>query len=967
MDGLLPALKFHPEIFPKYPHFSMEPQFIRIRGARMHNLKNISVDLPRNKLVVFTGLSGSGKSTLAFDTLYAEGQRRYVESLSTYARQFLGQMDKPDVDLLEGLSPAVSIEQKTTSKNPRSTVGTVTEIYDHLRLLYARAGQPHCPQCGDPIRSQSIEDMVDILLQRPAGEKIILLAPLVIGKKGRHEQLLERLRKEGYVRVRINGEILSLSADISLEKNKHHTIEAVVDRLVIKTGMRRRLEESVSTAIRLSEGTMQVFFPVTGEEMLLSESAACHRCGISVPNLSTQLFSFNNPQGACSVCGGLGANQFVDEKLVVPDGNLSLAEGAIAPWNRRKLATYSSQWLQALSRHYGFDLDVPFKELPKRVRKKILQGTGREKIEFHHQRGRRRLVSTIPFEGIIPRLNRLFRETSSNRVREEVARFMNEQPCPGCHGARLKEEALAVRIGRWSIMEMTALSIEQLIDELERIEFQPREAVIAGPILKEVRERLSFLQGVGLGYLSLDRKAGTLSGGEAQRIRLASQIGSRLAGVLYILDEPSIGLHQRDNNKLIKTLLSLRDLGNTVIVVEHDTDTIATADHVLDIGPGAGVHGGEILYSGNVAGLLACRQSLTGAYLSGRLAIEVPEKRRRIAKTRSLVVNRASVNNLRKVTVRFPLGVLTCVTGVSGSGKSSLVIETLFKEARSYFQDGGYRRVAKEKIIGLEQIDKVIDIDQSPIGRTPRSNPATYTGVLTPIRELLARLPESRARGYKIGRFSFNIKGGRCEACEGDGVIRIAMHFLPDIYVTCERCQGRRYNRETLEIRYKGKNIADILAMTVEEALEFFQHIPPIRNRLQTVFDVGLGYITLGQSSVTLSGGEAQRVKLARELSRRSTGKTLYILDEPTTGLHPADIRQLLAVLGRLVDSGNTVVVIEHNLDVIKTADYVIDLGPEGGDGGGRVVFCGTPEEVAGCPHSHTGRFLKQVLEKKTG
>jgi len=947
----------------------MEPQFIRIRGARMHNLKNISVDLPRNQLVVFTGLSGSGKSTLAFDTLYAEGQRRYVESLSTYARQFLGQMDKPDVDLLEGLSPAVSIEQKTTSKNPRSTVGTVTEIYDHLRLLFARAGQPHCPQCGDPIRSQSIEDMVDILLQRPEGEKIILLAPLVIGKKGRHELVFQQLRKEGYVRVRINGEIISLSADISLEKNKRHTIEAVVDRLVIKPGLRRRLEESVSTAIRLSEGTIQVFSPTTGEEMLLSESAACHRCGISVPDLSTQLFSFNNPQGACPVCSGLGANQFVDEKLVVPDESLSLNEGAIAPWNRRKLATYSTQWLQALSRHYGFDLDVPFKRLPKSVQKKILQGTGREKIEFHHQRGRRRLVSRIEFEGIIPRLNRLFRETSSNRVREEVARFMNEQPCPGCHGARLKKEALAVRIGRWSIMEMTALSIDQLLDELAGIKFQARAAVIAEPILKEIRERLSFLQGVGLGYLSLDRKAGTLSGGEAQRIRLASQIGSRLAGVLYILDEPSIGLHQRDNNKLIKTLLSLRDLGNTVIVVEHDTDTIATADHVLDIGPGAGVHGGEILYSGNVAGLLDCQQSLTGAYLSGRLSIEVPKKRRRIVKTkaRCLVVNNASVNNLRNVTVRFPLGVLTCVTGVSGSGKSSLVIETLFKEIRRYFQDGGYRRGVKGTIAGLHHIDKVIDIDQSPIGRTPRSNPATYTGVLTPIRELLARLPESRARGYKIGRFSFNIKGGRCEACEGDGVIRIAMHFLPDIYVTCERCRGRRYNRETLEIRYKGKNIADILAMTVEEALEFFDNIPPIKNRLQTVFDVGLGYITLGQSSVTLSGGEAQRVKLAKELSRRSTGKTLYILDEPTTGLHPADIRHLLAVLGRLVDSGNTVVVIEHNLDVIKTADYVIDLGPEGGDGGGKVVFCGTPEEVADCPDSYTGRFLKQTLGEKTG
>ncbi len=947
----------------------MEPQYIRIRGARMHNLKNISVDLPRNKLIVFTGLSGSGKSTLAFDTLYAEGRRRYVESLSTYARQFLGQMDKPDVDLLEGLSPAVSIEQKTTSKNPRSTVGTVTEIYDHLRLLFARAGQPHCPKCGDPICSQSIEDMVDILLKRPQGEKVILLAPLVSGKKGRHEQVLQQMRKEGYVRVRINGDIVPLAGDIILEKNKLHSIEVVVDRLVIKKGLRRRLDESVSTAVALSGGTMLVFFPATGEEMLFSESAACHRCSISVPNLTTQLFSFNNPQGACRVCSGLGANRFVDEQLVVPDDGLSLNEGAVAPWNRRKLATYASQWQEALSRHFGFDLDTPFKKLPEKVRKKILYGTGREKIEFHHQGGKRKLVSTIAYEGVIPRLNRLFRETSSNRVREEVGRFMNEQPCPGCHGARLKKEALAVRIGRWSIMEMTALSIEQLIDELADITFGPREAVIAEPILKEVQERLSFLRGVGLGYLSLDRKAGTLSGGEAQRIRLASQIGSRLAGVLYILDEPSIGLHQRDNNKLIKTLLSLRDLGNTVIVVEHDTDTIATADHVLDIGPGAGVHGGEILYSGNVAGLLDCPESLTGAYLSGKLSITVPEKRRRVKKGPSfgLVVNNASINNLQKLTVRFPLGVLTCVTGVSGSGKSSLVIETLFKEIRRYFQDGGQWHGVKGNISGLKNIDKVIDIDQSPIGRTPRSNPATYTGVLTPIRELLARLPESRARGYKIGRFSFNIKGGRCEACEGDGVIRIAMHFLPDIYVTCERCQGKRYNQETLEITYRGKNIADILAMTVEEALEFFKNIPPIKNRLQTVFDVGLGYITLGQSSVTLSGGEAQRVKLARELSRRSTGKTLYILDEPTTGLHPADIQHLLTVLGRLVDSGNTVVVIEHNLDVIKTADYIIDLGPEGGDGGGMVVFCGTPEEVAACPDSYTGMFLKQTLAEKTG
>ncbi len=941
----------------------MEPKFISVRGARMHNLKNISVDLPRNQLVVFTGLSGSGKSTLAFDTLYAEGQRRYVESLSTYARQFLGQMDKPEVDLLEGLSPAVSIEQKTTSNNPRSTVGTVTEIYDHLRLLFARAGQPHCPQCDAPIHSQSIEDMVNTLLDRSEGEKVILLSPLVTRKKGQHEQILQGLRRDGFVRVRVDGEIVSLSEDIQLAKNIYHTLEVVVDRLVVKSGIRRRLDESVSTAVTLSQGTMIALFPTSGEEVLFSESAACHACGLSVQELSTQLFSFNNPQGACPECSGLGVKQFIDERLVVPDPERSLLEGTVAPWSRRKLSTHSTNWITALASHYKFDPATPFKRLPPRVQKAILRGTGKTKIEFRHNRGRRYLVSTIPFEGIIPRMERLFRETSSGRVRDEVGRFMNEQPCPACNGARLKPAALAVRVGSWAIMELTNLSIDQLIDSLGEIEFSGRYELIAEPILKEILERLQFLQGVGLGYLSLDRKAGTLSGGEAQRIRLASQIGSRLAGVLYILDEPSIGLHQRDNNKLIKTLLSLRDLGNTVIVVEHDTDTIAVADHVLDIGPGAGVHGGEILYSGAVPGLLDCEQSLTGAYLSGRLAIPVPEKRRKIRKGAKygLRVKGANVNNLKNISVRFPLGVLTCVTGVSGSGKSSLVIETLFAEARSFLQDGA---VGKSTLTGLGNIDKVIDIDQSPIGRTPRSNPATYTGVLTPIRELLARLPESRSRGYKIGRFSFNIKGGRCETCEGDGVIKIAMHFLPDIYVTCERCQGKRYNRETLEIQYRGKNIADILAMTVEEALEFFQNIPPIKNRLQTVFDVGLGYITLGQSSVTLSGGEAQRVKLARELSKRSTGRTLYILDEPTTGLHPADIQHLLQVLGRLVDNGNTVVVIEHNLDVIKTADYILDIGPEGGDGGGELIASGTPEEVARVKESHTGMFLKQIVEK---
>ncbi|WP_028581420.1 excinuclease ABC subunit UvrA [Desulfogranum japonicum] len=942
----------------------MEPQFLRIRGARMHNLKNISVDLPRNKLVVFTGLSGSGKSTLAFDTLYAEGQRRYVESLSTYARQFLGQMNKPDVDLLEGLSPAVSIEQKTTSRNPRSTVGTVTEIYDHLRLLYARAGRPHCPECGDPIQSQSIEDMVNILLDRQEGEKVILLAPVIKQKKGQHEQVFQKLRKDGFVRVRVDGEIRQLTEEFKLEKNKHHFIDVVVDRLVLKPSIRRRLDESVSTAVQVSHGILVALFPESGEELLLSESAACHRCGISVPELSTQLFSFNNPQGACPVCSGLGANQFLDEERIVADPSLSLLEGVIVPWTHRKLSTYAGQWIEAFARHYQFNPATPFEELPDKVQKGILYGTGKEKLEFHHQRGDRIIISNLAFEGVLPRLERLFRETSSPRVREAVTKFMNEQPCPVCKGKRLKPEALAVKVGKWSIMDLTAFSIEHLVSRLEELEFTPREEMIATPILKEIRERLSFLLGVGLGYLSLDRKAGTLSGGEAQRIRLASQIGSGLAGVLYILDEPSIGLHQRDNNKLIKTLLNLRDLGNTVIVVEHDTDTIAAADHVLDIGPGAGVHGGDVLYSGPVPGLLDCPDSLTGGYLSGRLEIAIPEKRRKPSKGKgsSIRITGANRNNLKDLHVDIPLGMMTCVTGVSGSGKSSLIIETLYNESYNFFQDHKKKTGHKDIVQGLEQLDKVIDIDQSPIGRTPRSNPATYTGVLTPIRELLARLPESRARGYTAGRFSFNIKGGRCETCEGDGVLRIAMHFLPDIYVTCERCHGKRYNQETLDIEYKGKNIADILDMTVEEGIDFFKNIPPIYNRLKTVYDVGLGYIKLGQSSVTLSGGEAQRVKLAKELSRRSTGKTLYILDEPTTGLHPADIQHLLTVLGRLVDQGNTVVVIEHNLDVIKTADHIIDIGPEGGDGGGQLVACGTPEEVAKVKSSYTGRFLIQTL-----
>ncbi|MBW2483828.1 MAG: excinuclease ABC subunit UvrA, partial [Deltaproteobacteria bacterium] len=843
----------------------MEPQYIRIRGARMHNLKNIRVDLPRNKLVLLTGLSGSGKSTLAFDTLYAEGQRRYVESLSTYARQFLGQMDKPDVDSLEGLSPAVSIEQRTTSRNPRSTVGTITEIYDHLRLLFARAGRPHCPDCGKEIRSQSIEDMVNALSLQPEGTKAILLAPLVDGKKGEHRELLENLRKEGFVRVRINGEITSLDEDIKLVKTKRHTIEAVVDRIVIKPSAEQRLADSVTTAVKLSGGFLLANFPTENQEVLFSEKAACIECGRSLPDLTTQLFSFNNPKGACTECTGLGVKQFFDPQLVVPDPSLSLRQGALAPWGYRSLDSYIGQMIRALAEHYKFDLDTPFHKLPAKAREVVLYGTGNEEIMFRYQKERRRLTAQTAFEGILPQMARRYQETASAMVREELSEFMNEQPCPSCKGARLKPEALAVRIGPWNIYELTLMSIDRLLLELPAISFSSREKKIAEPVIKEIMDRLSFLKDVGLGYLALARQAGTLSGGEAQRIRLASQIGSRLAGVLYILDEPSIGLHQRDNQRLINTLASLRDLGNTVIVVEHDAETILAADHVLDMGPGAGVHGGEIVYSGPVKELLENPASLTGKYLSGRLNIPVPLKRRKIKKSKNgtITIRQAIANNLKKIDAKIPLGVMTCVTGVSGSGKSSLIIETLYKGAVQHVRSGskvlGLNCAA---ISGLENIDKVIDIDQSPIGRTPRSNPATYTGVLTPIRDLLARLPESRARGYRPGRFSFNLKGGRCEACEGDGVIKIAMHFLPDIYITCDTCKGRRYNRETLQVKYRGKNIADILTMTVQEALDFFTNIPPIKNRLQTLTDVGLSYISLGQSSVTLSGGEAQRIKL---------------------------------------------------------------------------------------------------------
>ncbi len=944
----------------------MEPDKISVRGARMHNLKNIDVDIPRNSLVVFTGLSGSGKSTLAFDTLYAEGQRRYVESLSTYARQFLGQMDKPEVDALEGLSPAVSIEQKTTSKNPRSTVGTVTEIYDHLRLLFARCGRPYCPECGDEIKSQSIEDMVNSLLTFPEGTKAILLAPMITGKKGRHEQLLARIRKEGFVRIRVDGDIVHADDVEALDKNKRHSIEIVVDRVVIKPSGSRRLSDSISTAVKLTEGFLLVHFPENSQEQLFSEHAACHRCNISMPRLSTQLFSFNNPQGACEECGGLGVKQFFDDALIVPEPSLSLKKGAIAPWGKRGGNSYSGQMLEAVAKHYSVSMATPFSKLSKKIQNVLLHGSGEEEISFIYKRGRRSMTSVKPFEGVIPQLDRRFHETQSSMIREELGKYMNEQICPKCHGARLKPEALAVKAGKWTIHELTCLSINKMIENLPLIPFSNRERQIGEPILKEIVDRLSFLEDVGLGYLSLERRSGTLSGGEAQRIRLASQIGSRLAGVLYILDEPSIGLHQRDNQKLINTLVELRDMGNSVIVVEHDTDTIMTADHILDMGPGAGVHGGEVVYSGDVTGLLACRESSTGNFLSGRLNIALPEKRKKAGRGQFLRLKNAVANNLKKVDVAFPLGVMTCVTGVSGSGKSSLVIESLF----SLVKEGLGRRldrvqVGKTILTGLNKIDKIIDIDQSPIGRTPRSNPATYTGVFTPVRELFARLPESRVRGYKLGQFSFNVKGGRCEACEGEGVNKIAMHFLPDIYVECESCRGKRYNKETLEIQYRGKNIHEVLSMTVEEALDFFKNIPPVKNRLQTLFDVGLTYITLGQSSVTLSGGEAQRVKLAKELSGRASGKTLYILDEPTTGLHPADIQHLLRVLSRLVENGNTVVVIEHNLDVVKTADWIIDVGPEGGEHGGKIVAIGTPEELAGHEGSHTGFYLAKELSPR--
>ena len=936
---------------------------IQIRGAREHNLKNIDIDIPRDQLVVITGVSGSGKSTLAFDTIYAEGQRRYVESLSAYARQFLEQMEKPDVDQIDGLSPAISIEQKTTSKNPRSTVGTVTEIYDYLRLLYARVGEILCHRCGKKIRPQTVEQMVDQILQLPDKTRLMVMAPIVRERKGEYRKELAQLQADGFVRIRIDGVMHELGDKVELDKQKKHSLEVVVDRLVMKPDIQTRLADSIETALRLADGLVRIEIP-DGESRLFSAKHACIECGLSYPEITPRMFSFNNPHGACPDCSGLGTRMFFDREQVVPNPELSLREGAVIPWDTRT-GYYYQALLEALASHYQFDIRTPFGQIPEPIQQIILYGSGEENVRFFYDQGDRRHFYEKPFEGVIPNLERRYHETDSDSVRENLERFMSVIPCQTCHGARLRPEALHVTIGEQNIQQVTALSIAEAETFFKDLELPPKAMEIARRILKEIRERLSFLSHVGLDYLTLDRSAGTLSGGEGQRIRLATQIGSSLTGVLYILDEPSIGLHQRDNQRLLMTLKRLRDLGNTVLVVEHDEETIGAADHVIDMGPAAGVHGGEVVAQGTPEEVMAVPGSLTGEYLSGQRQIPVPEVRR--GTDRWLEVIGARANNLRDIDVKIPLGVLTCFTGVSGSGKSSLVIETLYKALAQRLHRARDKSGPVKDIHGLEQLDKVIDIDQSPIGRTPRSNPATYTGVFTDIRELFAQLPEAKIRGYKPGRFSFNVKGGRCEACSGDGIIKIEMHFLPDVYVQCEVCKGARYNRETLEVKYKGKSIAEVLDMTVNQASRFLENIPKISNKLETIRDVGLGYIKLGQSATTLSGGEAQRVKLARELGKRATGKTIYILDEPTTGLHFADIHKLLEVLNRLVETGNTVVVIEHNLDVIKTADYVIDLGPEGGRNGGLIVASGTPEEVAACAESHTGRFLGPYLSSDVG
>lgn len=935
---------------------------ISIRGARAHNLKNIDLDIPKNKLVVVTGLSGSGKSSLAFDTIYAEGQRRYVESLSAYARQFLGQMDKPDVDTIEGLSPAISIDQKTTSKNPRSTVATVTEIYDYLRLLYARIGRPVCPKHQLEISSQTVQQMVDQVLMLPERSRIQILAPVISGRKGEHVKVLDDLKKEGYVRLRVNGEMREVSEEINLDKNKKHSIEVVVDRIIVKEGIEGRLTDSLETALPLGNGRV-IIDVIDGEEFVMSENHACPECGFSIDELEPRLFSFNSPYGACSSCDGLGTKLEVDVDLVIPNWELTLNEHAIAAWEPIS-SQYYPQLLQSVCTHYGIDMDTPVKKLPKRQLNIILHGSGKDYIDFHYVNdfGTER-KNRIQFEGVLPNIARRYHDTSSEYVRETLEKYMTESACPSCQGYRLNEQALAVKIQGKHISELTDLSIIEAIEFYQSLDLTEKETQIARLILKEINERLTFLKNVGLDYLTLSRSSGTLSGGEAQRIRLATQIGSALTGVLYVLDEPSIGLHQRDNDRLIQTLQHMRDLDNTLIVVEHDEDTMLAADWIIDIGPGAGEHGGEVVASGTPKQIMRKPKSLTGNYLSGKKYISIPTERR-LSDDRFIEVIGAAENNLKNINVKIPIGLFNVVTGVSGSGKSTLVNEILYKALAKHVYTGKHRPGKHEEITGLEHIDKVIDINQAPIGRTPRSNPATYTGVFDDIRDVFAQTNEAKIRGYKKGRFSFNVKGGRCEACRGDGIIKIEMHFLPDVYVPCEVCAGKRYNRETLEIKFKGKNIADVLDMRIEEALQFFSNIPRIKRKLQTIADVGLGYIKLGQPATTLSGGEAQRVKLASELHKRSNGKTFYILDEPTTGLHTDDIKRLLAVLQRLVDHGDTVVIIEHNLDVIKTADYIIDLGPEGGDGGGTVIATGTPEEIAEIESSYTGYYLKEMMTR---
>ena len=939
-------------------------EYIKIRGASEHNLKNIDVDIPRNELVVLTGLSGSGKSSLAFDTIYAEGQRRYMESLSSYARQFLGQMEKPNVEKIEGLSPAISIDQKSTNRNPRSTVGTVTEIYDYFRLLYARIGIPHCPKCGKEIKKQSVDQMVDQIMALPEGTRIQLLAPVVRGRKGEHVKVLERARRSGYVRVRVDGSLYELTEEIKLDKNIKHNIEIVVDRLVVKPGIDRRLADSIESVLALTEGLLFVDV-IGGEAMTFSQSFSCPDCGISIDEIEPRSFSFNNPFGACPECYGLGYKMEFDVDLMIPDKSRSINEGAIVVmgWQScNEPGSFTNAILQALAKAYNFSLDTPFEQYSDKVKDILINGTGGRQVEVHYKGQRGTGVYPIAFEGLIKSVERRYRETASEISKQEYETFMSITPCPACKGMRLKKGALAVTVCGKNIYEITSLSIRKLQEFLNDMELTPQQLLIGKQIIKEIKARVGFLVDVGLDYLSLSRATGTLSGGEAQRIRLATQIGSGLVGVCYILDEPSIGLHQRDNDKLLNTLKNLRDLGNTLLVVEHDEDTMLAADYIVDIGPGAGSHGGEVVACGTAQELMKNPASVTGKYLSGELSIPVPAQRRK--PTGWITVKGAAENNLKNIDVRFPLGVMTCVTGVSGSGKSSLVNEILYKTLARDLNRARTIPGKNKGIEGIDQLDKVIDIDQSPIGRTPRSNPATYTGVFDMIRDLFASTPDAKARGYKKGRFSFNVKGGRCEACSGDGIIKIEMHFLPDVYVPCEVCGGKRYNRETLDVKYKGKSIFDVLDMTVEEAVDFFENVPSIRRKIETLYDVGLSYVKLGQPSTTLSGGEAQRIKLAAELSKRSTGKTIYILDEPTTGLHFADVHKLVDILHRLADGGNTVVVIEHNLDVIKTADYIIDMGPEGGDGGGTVVTQGTPEEVAENPDSYTGYYVKKMLDR---